>query len=131
MEVTDKVTLGTAMGDVPGSEPVAWELAFLERVDVFEAVRVRFVVLAEGEGVFRPKSAKVVVSPATWEGPGLEIGCWTFVERIMMSLPCTTRLSLDFFRSNVSISGWSMNTHEFGVSGDTHPDHRAPNLGHR
>ena len=105
MEVTDEVTLGTAMGDGPRSEPVAWELAFLERVEVFEAARVRLLVLAEGDEAFRPNSARFVVSPPTWEGPGLAMGCWTFVERTMMSLPCTTRLSLDFFRSNVSISG--------------------------
>ena len=110
MEVTDEVTLGMATGDGPGSAPVAWELAFLERVEVFEVVRARLVVLSEGEAAFRPNSDRAVVSPATWEGPGLEMGCWIFVERIMMSLPCTTRLSLDFFRSNVSISEWETQT---------------------
>lgn len=31
-------------------------------------------------------------------------GADKFVERLIMSLPCTTRLSLDFLRSRVSIS---------------------------
>jgi hypothetical protein len=34
-----------------------------------------------------------------------EMGVERFVERFIISLPCTTRLSLDFFRSLVSISG--------------------------
>lgn len=36
--------------------------------------------------------------------PGCTIGAPRFVERFMMSFPCTTRLSFDFFRSRVSIS---------------------------
>ena len=36
--------------------------------------------------------------------PGARIGVSTFVERLKISLPCTMRLSFDFFRSFVSIS---------------------------
>jgi hypothetical protein len=37
-------------------------------------------VLAAGE-LAKPISAKAVVRPVTWEGPGFEIGRVTFVER--------------------------------------------------
>lgn len=53
---------------------------------------------------FMPISAKAEVTPCTCEGPGLEMGWLTLVDKYMMSLPCTTRLSFDFLRSNVSIS---------------------------
>lgn len=105
VEVTEEVTLGIGTAGGAVSAAVAWELVFLDREAGLEAGRARLVVLAEGEA-FMPKSDSAVVSPATWEGPGLEMGCCTLVERMMMSLPWTTRLSLDFFSSSVSISEW-------------------------
>jgi hypothetical protein len=36
--------------------------------------------------------------------PGPPLAVVRFVERLIMSFPCTTRLSFDFFRSRVSIS---------------------------
>jgi hypothetical protein len=36
-------------------------------------------------------------------GCGTRVGAARLVERLMMSFPCTTRLSVDFFRSRVSI----------------------------
>jgi len=80
------------------SVPVAWELG------VVEFGRAKLEVLAAGE-LFNPISANAVFRPETWEGPGLVMGWLIFVERYMISLPCTTRLSFDFFKSNVSISG--------------------------
>jgi hypothetical protein len=84
---------------------VAWELVDLESaLVVTEVVRAKFEVLAEGEWLLRPISEIAVVMPDTWEGPGFDIGWLTLVDRYIMSLPWTTRLSLDFLRSNVSIS---------------------------
>lgn len=54
---------------------------------------------------FMPMSAKAEVTPWSCEGPGLEMGWLTLVDKYMMSFPWTTRLSFDFLRSNVSISG--------------------------
>jgi hypothetical protein len=85
------------------SDPAAWELAVRESGAV-EAARAKLEVLAEGE-VFNPRFAMAVFKPETWEGPGLFIGWLTLVERYMISFPCTTKLSLDFFKSRVSISG--------------------------
>jgi hypothetical protein len=35
-------------------------------------------------------------------------GSFRFVDRLMINFPCTTRLSVDFFRSRVSISVMSI-----------------------
>jgi hypothetical protein len=83
---------------------VAWELADLDSAVVVAVFRVRLDVLAEGELEPRPMSDKAVVIPETWDGPGLDMGWATLVERYMISFPWTTRLSLDFLRSKVSIS---------------------------
>lgn len=53
---------------------------------------------------FKVRSPKAGVIPETWEGPGLLIGVDVLVDKHKISLPCTTKLSLDFLRSNVSIS---------------------------
>lgn len=45
-------------------------------------------------------------------------GADKFVHRLMMSFPCTTRLSLDFLRSRVSISVRSGNTPSSVLSSD-------------
>lgn len=51
-----------------------------------------------------PMVANAEATPLTCEGPGLLMGTWILVDRYMINLPCTIKLSLDRFRSKVSIS---------------------------
>ena len=65
---------GMAAGTA-ASGPVAWELPDLERApDVVEFANVRFEVLADGELVPKPKSARPAAIPATCVGPGFDMG---------------------------------------------------------
>jgi len=104
--VAAAVRAGTTVGVDTSAVPVAWELADRDRaLLVVDTVDARFVVLAEAEVLApSPNSDSAVVRPADWDGPGLAIGCATLVDKYMMSLPWTTRLSLDFLSSSVSIS---------------------------
>jgi len=104
--VAAAVRAATVVGVGTSAVPVAWELADRDRaLLVVDTVDARFVVLAEADVLApNPSSDRAVVRPADWDGPGFEIGCATLVDKYMMSLPWTTRLSLDFFSSNVSIS---------------------------
>lgn len=102
-DATGEVTLAVA---AVASDPVAWELGVRESgaVELEATGSAKLDVLAVGE-LFNPMLAMAVFKPETWEGPGLLIGWLTLVERYMISFPWTTKLSLDFFKSRVSISG--------------------------
>ena len=63
------------------------------------------VVREAFESIVRPETESDDAWSAVEEG-GLLMGWEMLVERYMISFPWTTRLSLDFFRSKVSISTW-------------------------
>jgi hypothetical protein len=96
-----------------GSVVVAWELEARERPRVPVCNGEAVLVLAPFRDVleaFKPRLANAAAAPATWDGPGLEMGWLTLVDKYRISLPCTTRLSFDFFKSNVSISSGNIST---------------------
>ena len=65
MVAEDATTLDAGVADGPASGPVAWELGDLVSVAGLVVLRVRFVLLAEGDAGFSPISERVVASPAT------------------------------------------------------------------
>ena len=60
-----------------------WELGVRDKeFGVAPAEAARFEVLADGEGPWEmPMSASAVDRPMTWEGPGLDMGWLTLVDR--------------------------------------------------
>lgn len=75
------VVVGEAPDELAASVPVAWELAVLESVPVDDAFKVKLAELAVGELLARPISDSAVVTPATCDGPGLDMGWEILVER--------------------------------------------------
>jgi len=61
----DATALDAGVADGPASGPVAWELGELVSVAGLVVLRVRFVLLVEGDAGFSPISERAVVSPAT------------------------------------------------------------------